>query len=376
MYQLSDKQIDFILGDISARGIGMVSLQHDLLDHICCIIERDLGADGDFEHFYQQTVSQFYESELKEIEVEAINLLTHKNYYVMKKIMLASGAVSSALLTIGLVLKFGHWPGAAICLILAIFTLSFVFLPLLFTLKIKEKRSSQEKAIVAIGAFASILISLGILFKIMHFPFANVMCLAAIGIMLLLFLPVYFFCGIRNAETKVNTIVSSVLIIAGSGLMLTLVRSPASTKMQYAMNSGNFYRSEMILESEQRFANPLQNPTEKSIFSLCETLKTFLIFKETGSNKIVSDFESQDQLLSDSPAENYFEASPEINKKLSDLRKSILAYNATIQAGQYEIPLSKTIVEMPEKRIPEALNDFVQIQMMLLQNQKVLIAMK
>jgi len=374
MYCLNDKQIDFILDDISARGIGMVGLQQDLLDHICCIIEQDLDEDGDFERFYEQTVSRFYKSELREIEVEAIHLLTHKNYYAMKKVMLGSGAASSFLLTIGLILKFGHWPGAAVSLVLGIFILSFVFLPLLFALKIKEQKSNTEKAVVAIGALAASLICLGILFKMMHWPFANVMSLIAIGIMIFAFLPVYLFTGIRNPEARTNTIVSSILIVAGCGLVLTLVRSPAGTREQYAMNSGSFFRNEMILKSEQKQGSPLQDPMEINIFSLCESVKRFLVFKETGSNEISADFENEGVLLGDSSAENHFNASAEMEKKIAELRQNIEAYNKDIKSGQQPIPLTRTVLEIPEKKVTDALNDLVQIQMIVLQNRHQLIA--
>lgn len=376
MYRLSDKQIDFILDDISARGIRMASLQQGLLDHICCIIEQDLDEDGDFERLYQQTISRFYKSELREIEAEAINLLTHKNYYVMKKIMLGSGAASSFLLTIGLILKFGHWPGAAVCLVFGIFILSFVFLPLMFTLKIKERKRNREKAVVAIGALAASLISLGILFKVMHWPFANMMSMVAIAIMLLLFLPVYLFTGIQNPETKTNTVVSSILIVAGCGLILTLVRSPAGTQEQYAMNSGNFFRNEMILKSEQSHNSQFGNPADQNIFNLCESIKTFLIFKETGGRQIDADFESRGQLLGDSSAVGYFDSSSEMQKKIAELQKQIESYNKNVKPRQQPILLAKTVLEIPEKRITDALNDFVQIQMAVLQNRQKMLAEK
>jgi len=85
MYCLSDKQIDYILNDIGARGVGMESLQHNLLDHVCCIIEQNLEENGDFERFYESTIRTFYKDALWEIEEETLTLLTFKNYYTMKK---------------------------------------------------------------------------------------------------------------------------------------------------------------------------------------------------------------------------------------------------------------------------------------------------
>jgi hypothetical protein len=91
MYTLNEQQIDRILNDIRARGVNTESLQLNLLDHICCIVEQNLEPDGDFEDFYARTIKTFYKKELSEIEEEAQLLLTYKNYYAMKKIMITSG---------------------------------------------------------------------------------------------------------------------------------------------------------------------------------------------------------------------------------------------------------------------------------------------
>jgi len=380
MYCISDTQIDYILDDISARGVGMVSLQQDLLDHICCVIEHNLEADGDFESFYQTTVSTFYKKELAEIEAETINLLTHKNYYVMKKIMLASGAFSVAMLTFGIFFKFMHWPGAAVCLLLGIFSLSFIFLPLMFTLKAKEQQSKNDKIIAGIGTFSAILISLGILFKIMHWPGANVMCSLALGIMLVVFLPVYFFSGVRNPQTKINTIVSSVLLFAGCALILTLIRSPNGSKREYAKNTDYFLRNEQIVQNEQRLLSQTQSNaplTEdgRAISQLCDELKTFLLENETGSKKLDADFESKGTWIADGNADDYFAHAPEQDRKLVQLREAVKSYNEKHAgvSGFQPISVRNSIFDDPG-RVRNALNDLIQIQMVVLQNQRGLLA--
>ncbi len=68
MYQLSEKQIDFILDDIKKRGIQIESLQQNLLDHVCCILENEMNAEDDFEKLYSNTIQKFYKKELFEIE--------------------------------------------------------------------------------------------------------------------------------------------------------------------------------------------------------------------------------------------------------------------------------------------------------------------
>lgn len=225
MYLISDRQIEYILSDISARGVEMESLQHNLLDHVCCIIEQNLEENGDFESFYKTTIKTFYKDELWEIEEETLSLLIFKNYYTMKKIMITSGIFSAAILSIGLIFKFNHLPGTAILLSAGILIASLIFLPLLFVLKIKEKQRKKDKVILGIGMIPAVCISLAIIFKVMHWPGANALGVLSVGVMLLVFLPVYFFAGIKSPETKINTIVSSVLIIIGCGLFLTLVNA-------------------------------------------------------------------------------------------------------------------------------------------------------
>jgi hypothetical protein len=90
MYCITDEQIEYILNDIRRNGVEMEDLQLNLLDHICCIMEQELKETDDFEQFYLKTVRRFYNTELREIEEETINLLTFKNYYAMKKTMIVS----------------------------------------------------------------------------------------------------------------------------------------------------------------------------------------------------------------------------------------------------------------------------------------------
>ena len=65
MYQLTDEQIAFIENDIRARGLTMEELQDDLLDHICCVVERDMGEGKNFEACYVRMIRKFYHMILK-----------------------------------------------------------------------------------------------------------------------------------------------------------------------------------------------------------------------------------------------------------------------------------------------------------------------
>jgi gliding motility-associated GldL-like protein len=383
MYCISEEQIDFILSDISARGIEMESLQQNLLDHICCVIEHDLDEDGDFESFYSTVIASFYKVELREIEEETINLLIHKNYYIMKKIMMVSGTFSASILSLGILFKFMHWPGAAMMIQFGIVLLSFVFLPLMFVLKAKEKPENSDKVVVGIATLCAMLISVGILFKIMHWPFANILVTSALLIMMFLFIPIYFFSGIRNPQTKVNTMVSTILLIAGCGLILTLVRAPAGSKLQQVSDTGYFFRNETILKTEARQVaqwvkgDVTSSENTNHIYKICEDLKGFLLDKETGFKQLDADFETKNALLTDSWATDYLkETSPEM-KELEELKNLITNYNQTNsnKPNFQEVQVTPDFFE-GKIRVKQYLNELNQIQMVLLQNQRELVAIK
>src|SRR6478736_4356968 len=132
MYCITDEQIEYILNDIRRNGVDTEDLQLNLLDHICCIMEQELKENDDFERFYHATVKRFYKRDLREIEEETINLLTFKNYYAMRKVLIASGVLSVSGFIAGSAFKFMYWPGASVLLTLGIGLFSLVFLPLLF----------------------------------------------------------------------------------------------------------------------------------------------------------------------------------------------------------------------------------------------------
>ena len=70
MVKLTDDQVDYILDDIKANGVVLEDLQHNLLDHICCIIENEMLECENFYSFYKNVLPRFFHKELKEIQEE------------------------------------------------------------------------------------------------------------------------------------------------------------------------------------------------------------------------------------------------------------------------------------------------------------------
>jgi len=376
VYRLNDQQIDHIINDIRARGVEMESLQNDLLDHVCCIIENKLEESGDFERFYESIIKTFYKKELKEIEEETITLLNNKHYYAMKKIMIGSGIISALLLSMGIILKFMHMPGAAVGIFTGVVTFSLIFLPLMFLLKLKEKESSRDKILLGLGSLVTILISIAILFKMLHWPYANMMGLVSVGILILLYLPINLVTGIRNPSTKVNTIVSSVLLVAGCGLFLSLAKSPQGSKIQYIKTTDYFIRNNRLVQNELQLLVKSAGKTEsdstsaqsKNILALCEELKSYLLEKETGLKTLDADFINKQAWISETYASYYFEPESEEFKKLSSLTEMIKQYNTSSKSAT-AIPEFSVLSDQNNDRVIDVLNNLVQIELFVLQSE-------
>lgn len=376
MYQLTEQQIDFIMNDIRARGVMMESLQHDLMDHVCCIIENQLEATGDFERFYESVITTFYRKELREIEDETISLLTHKNFYVMKKFMIVSGIISAAFLTMGIIFKFLHMPGAATGIFLGIVLFSFLFLPLMFTLKIKEKQQVKDKILLGLGTLVASLISMAILFKLMHWPFANMMGIISLGLLLLIYLPVNLVTGLRNPDTKINTIVTSILLVAGCGLFMALARTPQSSVRTYIKNTDYFVRNEQLFKNElEVFAKASAHPQKLSqqavsIIRLCDEIKSFILKEETGYAELNSDFESKKAWIGETLAEVYFYENASLTSSLRLLKENLEAYNNEISKSgsvNRKIPIGALQFDNNSQKVIDVLNNLVQVEMFVLQ---------
>ncbi|PHR49726.1 MAG: hypothetical protein COA32_00925 [Fluviicola sp.] len=222
MHKITEDEIDFILDDIKANGVVIEDLQYNLLDHICCIIENEKSESEEFKEFYRKVVPRFFKKDFKEIQEETEVLLTFKNYYAMRNTLKIAGIASAILTVLGAILKTFHLPGAGIALIMGGILFSLVFLPLVIVLKFKDEESKTDKWVFSIGFLLAILITLGIIFKLMHWPYANIMMFSGLTTFVFGYVPLYFITRIRRPELRFNTIVNSVLMMACGGMLYAL----------------------------------------------------------------------------------------------------------------------------------------------------------
>jgi hypothetical protein len=376
MYCLSDEQIDYILNDIRRNGVEMEDLQQNLLDHICCIIEQNLEENGNFEHFYSATIKTFYKKELREIEEETKFLLKFKNYYTMKKVMIYSGAFSAAAFLMGSFLKVMHWPGANVLIVLAMVTIAFVFLPIMSILKSREVTTIRDRLVIITGTIVGVLYCSSVLTAVMHWPGARsgILWIITTAASMFVFIPIYFFTGIRNPETKVNTIVSSILLVVATGLHFTLVNlrptSPEIKMYSYVQNERLLERMQHSRGSEVK-TNSENNKLAADIQNTCTQIKGLILQNEIGQTTLPADFEARNIIINENTVGNEFYGSGQGVRLLSSLKETVVKYNQAKLNGEANlIPVNHSILAIEPDKICGysnlfILNSITQIQMYL-----------
>lgn len=381
MYVLSDEEIDFVSADIRARGIGLNSLHENILDHVCCLLEEEMQLGQDFHAHYETVITRFYREALWEIEEETYLLITFKNYRTMKKVTTISGIFSAIVLNIGIIFKYMHWPGAAVCILLGILSMAFVFLPLVLIMRNRDTTSTREKIVNSLGFVLAITLSLHVLFKVMHWPGANIL-INVTGLLLAGFIPLFFFNGYKNESTRPNTIIVTLLILSGTGLFFTMTRTPQASVIKMQTATRVFLQSELILQRERASINKSQSisyghPLGTQIVELCEDLKGTILKEETGLTLTEIISKQPASFIDDSPAKDIVEHNPKLQSDVEKLLQLIGQYKlsgAQKNSGLYETQTIKDLINMEHSlSFLEVLN---QIEMSMLQDQKQVFAAK
>lgn len=246
MYNVSDDQVEFILDDIAKRGVTTEDVRYNILDHVCCIIENEFKDGKDFFKFYENTIARFYKKELSEIERETENLLTFKYYYAMKRTLKITGLISVVLIVIGAIFKVMHWPGAGIMYVSGFVLFSLLFIPLNIVLQSRDNKNKIDKTVMILGLLLTISGSFGLLFKVMHWPGASFLFFGSLGLFGLVFIPLYFFTRYRNPETRFNAIIHSVFMTAAAAILFALIDLRPTYPVQESVETLNEYQETNI----------------------------------------------------------------------------------------------------------------------------------
>lgn len=128
---LSNEQIEFIENNLKLYGVASKELRDDLLDHICSHIEAQ--ESDDFNTLYQEALQKFggYSS-FQHLQLETSWQKINKQLMVLNQLKFIVGCSACILLAISLIFKMMHWPFANVMLISAMAIMALVALPIHF----------------------------------------------------------------------------------------------------------------------------------------------------------------------------------------------------------------------------------------------------
>jgi len=216
-----DENYDRIRGDLISRGLTYDRLLEDIVDHVCCMLEEEMGQGKDFESSYQRVLNAIPDKQLPLIQHQTL-LNLNKQYQRMKKITYVFGLISTVIMVLGALFKRLHWPGAGILLTVGVLMTVFGFLPLYFRSSYQELKEKTKPIYHIVGYLTLSFILLGALCKSQHWPGAGVLLTVGVTMTVFGFLPYYFRLSYREMEEKKNTIygivgyVTLVLLLAGA----------------------------------------------------------------------------------------------------------------------------------------------------------------
>lgn len=147
------------------------------------------------------------------------------------------GLATAMIIVLGTMFKVNHWPGAGILLIGGISVLVIVFLPVALVNSLKDEDNKSKRLLYIITWLTSFVLFTGMLFKIQHWPGAGYLMLISIPFPFLVFLPVFLIVTSKNKEHSIfNTVYMLFLLMILSCFTALLSLNVSKEKMVDSFN--------------------------------------------------------------------------------------------------------------------------------------------
>jgi hypothetical protein len=205
--------------------------------------------------------------------------------------------------------------------------------------------------------------------------------IAAVATLILGYLPVNFVSGIRNPDTNVNTIVTSILLIAGCGLFLSLARSPQGSKNQYIKNTEYYLQNDQLFRIELEHRVPDSKTAARSeiinagkeLLTASEELKSYILKCETGVTTFGPDFVTHGTWLGETYTAIYFEDGTPAMENYNALLGKLEQYNLQCEKApeMHTVKEFSILSQNGNERVYDTLNKLVQLQLFILQNERI-----
>jgi hypothetical protein len=193
--KLTEQEVGHIRQVVDASGIERISLRDDIVDHLCCVLESRGHTRESFDVKLKYAILDLAPYGLKQLEHETVRLLNYNRIKAMKKLMYTTGFLGAVATTLGVMFKILHWPGADELFVVGYILLLLIFVPLsvIDRFKVILTKALPEKLRAFTGVVAALAGGMAGVFKIMHLPGADQLLITGALVFAFGFLPFLFF---------------------------------------------------------------------------------------------------------------------------------------------------------------------------------------
>ena len=165
------------------------------------------------------------------------------------------GVVCVLLISLGGILKIQHWPFAGILLTLGVTLFVLAFMPIALMNSYKTETDKKLKKLYIIAYICIFIDCAGMLFKIQHWPGAGIFLIVSIPLPFVLFLPAYLLQIRKNKQLNYNNMLLVLFFFGYFAAITALLAINVSKDVldDYA-NSANNYEQQAKLTNHQTSA--------------------------------------------------------------------------------------------------------------------------
>lgn len=157
------------------------------------------------------------------------------------------------LVMLGSIFKILHWPFAGIILTAGLFLTSFVFVPLALINYYRSAENGKRNLLLHIVTWLTcVIVFAAMLFKLMHWPFAGLLLTIALPLPYIVFLPVYLSSISGNKNHNIyNTVAVLFLLVVSSILSGLLALNVSKNRIADSLNFSDHYNKvETVLDKQ------------------------------------------------------------------------------------------------------------------------------
>lgn len=193
----------------------------------------------------------------------------------MKQKIYITGVITTMIVFLGGIFKVNHWPGAGIMLTIGMLMLIFLFLPLALINHYRAEGSRQNLLLYIVTWLTCFVVFGSMLFKIQHWPYAGKLLMISLPFPYVVFLPVFLAITAKNKSFSIHNTVFVLFLLSGISVFSVLLSLNVSKeRIDDSLNlSRNYNRIETVLDKIPAYAT--DNAVNRKIDDLIRVIDDY-----------------------------------------------------------------------------------------------------